>query len=94
MSLVAAAEDGVMLDVGEAEDIVEACLVGGVEVANDGGGIGLRRRLGRGEEQWPRRSAQRDFGLLDNSMIHLKVDVCVEMRAVEIIVLWIGICSK
>ena len=32
-----------MLDVGEAEEVVETGLVGVVEVANDGVSIGLRR---------------------------------------------------
>ena len=38
MGLVAAAKDGVVLDVSEAEDVVEAGLIGDVEIADDGGG--------------------------------------------------------
>ena len=92
--LVTAAEDRVMLNVGEAEDIIEAGLVGGVEVANDGGGVGLRRRLRGGEKrghQYQRceiSSRSTIQGFTSRSTYASK------MRAVEIIVLCTGIRSK
>ena len=67
MSLVAAAKDGVVLYISEAEDVVEAGLVGGVEIADDGGFIGLLSGLRGCGEHGPEDRRCRKIDLLEDA---------------------------
>ena len=59
MDLVAAAKDGVVLYISEAEDVVKAGLISGVEIADDGGGVRLPGVIARLRGAWPQGSSLR-----------------------------------